>query len=148
MFATILAKIDGADTSPYTEMTFGDVAAGKWYSEAVEWAYRNGYASGIGNDKEGRPLYGRKNPVTREQLALFFYTYSAAKGYDVDGRAGISGYSDLAELHSWAKDAVAWAVDIGLISGTSNTTLSPRSHATRAEVALIIKNYVETVAAK
>ena len=146
MFATILAKIDGSDTSEYTEMSFGDVDAGKWYSESVEWAYRNGYALGIGNDADGTPIYGRKNPVTREQLALFFYTYSKAKGYDVEDRADLSGYSDLRELHSWARRGVEWAVGSGLISGTSRTTLSPRSNATRAEVALIIKNYVETVA--
>ncbi len=146
MFATILAKIDRADLSRYTEMTFSDVAPGKWYSTAVEWAYQNGYASGIGTNEDGAVVYGRKNPVTREQLALFFYTYSEKKGYDVDGRADLSGFEDLEILHSWASDAMSWAVDAGLISGTGKTTLSPRDSATRAEVALIIRNYVETVA--
>ncbi len=146
MFATILAKIDEADLSSYSKMSFSDVAAGKWYSSAVEWAYQNGYASGMGTDEAGKPFYGRKNPVTREQLALFFYTYSEKKGYDISGRADLSGFEDLDRLHSWANDAVSWAVDAGLISGTSDTTLAPRDSATRATVALIIKNYVETVA--
>ncbi len=139
MFATILAKIDGADLSSYTEMSFTDVKPGQWYSAAIEWAYQNGYASGLG---EG--VYGRKDPVTREQLALFFYTYSEKKGIaDVSNKADLSVFSDADRIHSWAKTGLEWAVSVGLISGTSETTLSPRDSATRAEVALIIMNYVE-----
>lgn len=140
MFATILAKIDNADTSAYSEMSFNDVPADKWYSNSIEWAYQNGYASGIG---EG--VYGRKNPVTREQLAMFFFTYSEKKGYNVSGRSDISGFADYDRVHSWAQDALSWAVNEGLIAGTSDTTVSPRDSATRATVALIIKNYVENV---
>lgn len=141
MFATILAKIDGADTDSYEgQSSFSDVESGKWYSNSIEWAYRNGYASGMG---EG--IYGRKNPVSREQLALFFYTYSEKNGIDVSGAADLSAYEDLTRVHSWALDAVEWAVEVGLISGTSDTTISPRDSATRAQVALIINNYVENV---
>lgn len=148
MFATILAQIDGVDISEYRESSFADVAENKWYSESIEWAYKNGYASGIGTDSSGTPLYGRKNPVTREQLALFFYTYSAKKGYDVSKKADLSGYTDLSRVHDWALDAIGWAVAVDLVSGTSDTTLSPRDSATRATVALIIKNYTENVAEK
>ena len=140
MFAVILAKIDGADLSGYEEMTFSDVKPGQWYSAAVEWAYQNGYASGIG---EG--VYGRKNFVTREQLAVFFYTYSQKKGYDVSARADLSSYADLSNAHSWALDALSWAVNEGIISGTGETTLSPRDSATRAQVSVIIMTYMQTV---
>lgn len=144
MFAAILAKIDGAELSYYSNMSFSDVGNGKWYSGAIEWAYQNGYASGISTDENGVPVYGLKNPVTREQLALFFYTYSDAKGYDISGRADITGFADYGHVHDWAKTAMSWAVDSHLIAGTSETTLSPRDSATRATVALIIRNYVET----
>ena len=140
MFATILAKIDGADTSVYKKMSFSDVPAGQWYSGAIEWAYQNGYAAGLG---EG--YFGRKDNVSREQIALFFYTYSSKNGVDVSEKADLSAYTDLGRVHSWALDAVQWAVAKGLISGTSDTTLSPRDSATRAEIALVVKNYVETV---
>lgn len=141
MFATILAKIDGADVSSYNDMSFTDVKPGQWYSNSIEWAYRNGYAAGLGDG-----IYGRKDPVSREQLALFFYTYSEKKGLiDVSARADLSGYADSECVHDWALKGVEWAVSAGLISGTSDTTLSPRDSATRAEVALIIKNYVEKI---
>ena len=140
MFATILAKIDGADTASYTEMSFGDVPAGQWYSSSIEWAAQNGYAAGIG---EG--IFGRKNPVTREQMAMFFYTYSEKNGIDVTGRTDISGYADYSRVHEYALDAMSWAVNAGIISGTSDTTLSPRDSATRAQVAVIIKSFAEGV---
>ena len=148
MFATILASIDGADISSYTASSFADVEEGRWYSCAVEWAYQNGYASGVGCDADEAPLFGGKLPVTREQLALFFYTYSANKDYDVSKKADLSGYTDLEQLHSWALDAMSWAVACDIVSGTSDTTLSPRDSATRATVAVIIQNYTENVAEK
>ena len=140
MFATILAKIDGSDISGYSKMSFTDVKAGQWYSNAIEWAASNGYAAGLG---EG--IFGYKQNVSREQIALFFYTYSSKNNIDVSDEADLSGYADLNRVHSWALDAVQWAVAKGLISGTSDTTLSPRDSATRAEIALVIKNYVENV---
>ncbi len=143
MFVTILAKIDNADTSAYSEMSFSDVPAGQWYSNAIEWAAQKGYAAGIGGGQ-----FGRKADVSREQIALFFYTYSSLNGINVSAEANLSAYDDADRIHSWALDAVEWAVAEGLISGTSATTVAPRASATRAEIALIVKNYVETVLAK
>ncbi|MBQ3099889.1 MAG: S-layer homology domain-containing protein [Clostridia bacterium] len=140
MFATILAKVAVADTSSYTTSSFNDVETGKWYSNSIEWAYQNGYAAGVG---EG--VYGRKNPVTREQLAMFFYTYAEKNGVDVSGRTDVSGYADYDRIHEYALNAISWAVNAGLVSGTSDTTLSPRDSATRAQVSLIVNNFVENV---
>ncbi len=137
MFVTILAKINGAELSEYTEMSFVDVKADQWYSASIEWAYQNGYASGIGDG-----VFGYKQNVTREQIAMFLYTYSEKNGVDVSGRAEISGFIDYDRIHEYALDAMSWAVDAKLISGTSETTLSPRDNATRAEIALIVMNYV------
>ena len=142
MFATILAKIDGDVIPKYTaeEMSFSDVQAGKWYSNAIEWAYRNNYASGIGFG-----LFGKNMDITRETLAQFFYTYSSLNNIDVSDRTDLSMFTDLGKVHDWALKAVKWAVAKGLISGTTETTLSPRDSASRAEIAIIIKNYVENV---
>jgi len=140
MFTTILAKIDGAEGLYYTEMSFKDVRPDRWFSSSIEWAYQKGYAAGLGDG-----VFGYKENVTREQLVTFFYTYSAKNGVDVSGRADLAKYSDYGKVHDWARDAMSWAVNVGLVTGTSETTLSPRSFATRAELAVIVMNYVENI---
>jgi len=142
MFVTVLAKIDGADLSAYNDSSFSDVKPGQWYSAAIEWAASNGYAAGIGDG-----VFGYKQNVSREQLAMFLYTYSQKNGVDVSRREDISKFTDADRIHAYALDAVKWAVHCDLISGTSDTTLSPRDSATRAEIALIVMNYVEKVKA-
>lgn len=141
-FATVLAKINGADVDEYSnsKMSFTDVKPGKWYSASIEWAYQNGFTAGIGDG-----LYGYKNDVTLEQISVFFRTYSKHMGIDVSAEADLSGYSDYDRIHYWALDAMEWAVGEGLIVGTSTTTLSPRDPVSRAQMAVIIKNYVENV---
>jgi len=148
MFVTVLARIDGADVESFTTTSFADVAEGKWYTKTVEWAYQNGLTSGVGTDAgTGKPVFGRKNEVTRQQLAQFFYTYSLKRGYAEENKeyAPIGKYADASEVAGWAKTAVEWAVETGLISGTTDTTLSPRASASRAQVAVIVRNFVENI---
>ncbi len=149
MFVTVLARIDGADVESFTTTSFADVAKGKWYTKTVEWAYKNGLTSGVGIDAgTGKPVFGWKNEVTRQQLAQFFYTYSLKRGYAEENKeyAPIDKYTDASEVSGWAKTAVEWAVEVGLISGTTDTALSPRAGAARAQVAVIVKNFVENIA--
>jgi len=145
MFVLILGKIDGADleADEYAGTSFTDVPEGKWYSRAVQWAYKNGYSSGIGSG-----LFGPSDSVTRQQLATFFRTYSDNKGYDVTAQADLSKYDDVGDVSGWAEAGMKWAVGVGLISGTSETRLSPRTSATRAQIALIVMNYVENYVSK
>ena len=139
MFVTILAKIDGADLSAYAKDTnglpFTDVKA-SYYIKALKWAFEMGYTSGTSDT-----TFGPNDPVTREQLAVFLYSYSQKKGYDVSELADISGYTDAGKISKWARTGVQWAIAAGMISGTSDTTLSPKDTATRAQVATIIMNY-------
>ena len=137
-FVTVLARIDGADVSEYKGTHFTDVPEGKWFSAPVEWAYQNGYAGGTGNG-----MFSPDAGVTRETLAVFMYTYSRIKFYDVSARAVIDVYTDVSDVSGWAKEGVQWAIAEGLIAGTSATTISPKTTATRAQVSLIVKNYIE-----
>ena len=149
MFVTILAKIDGADVEEYTSTSFADVAEGKWYTKTVEWAFKNDYTSGVGTDAAtGKPIFGWNQYVTRQQLAVFLYNYSQKKGYDVSQLADLSKYTDAGDVSGWAVTGVRWAIASGMISGTSETTLSPKNTATRAQVALIVMNYVESIERK
>ena len=140
MFATILAALDNADLEGYTESVFDDVENGKWYTAAITWANEKELAAGLGNGN-----FGPKDPVTREQIALFLFKFAQYKGIETDMRADLSGYNDEARIHSWAYDAVSWAVKSKLISGVAGDVLSPRTSATRAEVAVMLMQFTQNI---
>lgn len=151
MFVTILSKIDAADTDAYVSETFGDVPNGTWYSKPVEWAVQNGYAAGTGRVVDGKPTFSPTDPLTRETLAQFLYNYTLKQSensevptFDDDV---LGKFDDADSISAWAYNAVKWALGTGLISGTGESTISPKLTATRAQVALIVKNYIDPPAA-
>ncbi len=141
-FVLVLAKIDGVDLSEYADKDtpFKDVKKGAWYAPAVAWAYENGYTGGMSAD-----TFGTNQNITREQLARFFYVYAEKNGIDVTGRADLSDFTDAAKISDWARDCVEWAVEAGLISGMSPTTIGPRGNATRAQAARICVSFGELI---
>ena len=138
MVVLVLANIEGVNLSGYaSKNTFTDVAKGQWYHNAVEWAVENGIASGISKTK-----FNPNGTITRQDLAVMLYKY--AQKYKCAGgksASNITGYADYSKVSSYAREALGWAVGNGLISGTSATTISPKATATRAQFAVIIKNY-------
>ena len=141
MFVTVLAKIDDADTSTYTGTSFTDVPEGKWYSKPIQWAYKNNYAAGLGNGK-----FGPGNAVTREQMAVFLCNYSEKKGKTISNLADLSGYPDAGKISKYAVTGIQWAVGNGMISGVKSgdtVYLQPKGTATRAQVAVIVKNFID-----
>ncbi|MDR1574178.1 MAG: S-layer homology domain-containing protein [Clostridiales Family XIII bacterium] len=136
MFATVLAR--HADGTAAGGASFGDVPAGRWYTDAVLWAAENGIVSGVGGG-----LFDPDGQITREQLAVMLHGYAKFAGIDTSGAAGISGFADDASVSPWASDALAWAVSEGLISGKPGGLLDPKGKATRAEVAAILERFIE-----
>ncbi len=140
MLVTVLAAIADVDTSTYTGSPFTDVGEGKWYTGAIVWANENNIANGISDD-----TFGYKNPVTREQLVVMVYGFMKYMNIDVsDVRENVfNSFGDKDSVHSWATEAMKWAVTNEIISGTGTVKgapqLSPRDTATRAQVAVIVK---------
>ena len=140
----ILAKIDGIDLSVYTEgQSFADVPKGKWYAGAVEWASEKGITAGTGDR-----IFSPSLPLTRQELAVFLCSYGETIGAEFSEKADLSIYADNSDISSWARNAVSYAVNAGLISGLSENILSPKSMASRAQVSLIIKKFCENVLPK
>lgn len=138
MVVTILWRLDGEPDS--TETRFADVAAGRYYTDAVMWASSNNIAGGHGDGN-----FGPNDPITREQLAVILYRYAHHKGYDVSGEADLSAFTDRDTTSDYAVNAMAWANDTGLITGVTDTTLAPLGNATRAQVAAILMRFCEGV---
>ena len=139
MLVTVLYRMDGSPVVTAAN-TFTDVEAGQWYTDAVIWANASGIVTGYGEGK-----FGTNDPITREQMAAILYRYAQTKEYDVTKTDKLTGYTDASSVSTWAEPAVKWAVSQGMITGTSNTTLSPAGTATRAQVAAILQRYIENV---
>ncbi|HWS42497.1 MAG TPA: S-layer homology domain-containing protein, partial [Pseudoflavonifractor sp.] len=118
MLMTVLARLDGQDTSR------GEF----WYSAGMEWAKKTGISDGTNPD----------HSITREQLALMLYRYAKAE----KPTGGLDTYSDAGQVSAWATEAMAWAVEQGIIQGAAGR-LNPTDIATRAEVAAMLERFVK-----
>ena len=139
MFVTVLGKIytDNGFQISASGTHFSDVAPTAYYAPYVNWAYEAGIVSGVSDQS-----FSPNESVTREQLAQMMYKF--AMMFRQDGtdynKVTLSSYSDRSSISLWAFKAMCWAVDNGLINGTSAVTLSPKNIATRAQVAQLLYN--------
>ena len=133
---TILYRIAGEPESTATN-PFADVADGQWYTNAVIWAAENGIIKGVNTT-----TFAPNDQITREQIATILFRY--AKAEKVEGK--LAGFPDAEKVSDYAADAMAWAVEQGLINGISEsdgkTYLAPQETATRAQIAVILMRYL------
>lgn len=114
--------------------TFTDVADGTWYSEAVEWAYRNGMVVGYGDD-----TFRHSQAITREEMAKVFAKFMSYRGHSLDYDTDCRGdFNDGTKIHDWALDSVNVIVATGLMVGEGNGNFNPAKSATRAEAATVL----------
>lgn len=114
---------------------FTDVNKSDWYFTAVKWAYENGYASGVGNNR-----FDPNADVTREQFAQFLYNYAGKQTVEGDY---LSKFPD-GDSVSWSKNSMNWAVSHKLINGTKEKDvnyLRPQNGTTRAQAAIILRSF-------
>lgn len=117
-----------------SEKSFKDVKQGAWYYNAVIWAADNGIVKGY----EDGCFYPNR-PITREQMVTMLYRYMQFKGLKVDASSeDWKSFTDYANVHAWAQDAMAWAVHNGVVNGIQNNQLAPTHTAQRSQVAKII----------
>ncbi len=134
--ATILYRIAGEPEVEY-KAVFSDVADGVWYTKAIIWAAEeeivNGYPGGT---------FAPNKAISREQIATILYRYAGSP----DAEEDLKDYPDADSVSDWAKDAMAWAVENGLINGIKSdniSNLAPQKNATRAQFATIIMRFLE-----
>ena len=124
MLMTILARMDGQDVT----------GGATWYEKAMNWAKQTGVSDGTMPEVN----------ITREQLATMLYSYAKLKGMDpIPNGMALSKFSDADSISTWASEAVSWAAYSGIISGRSNGTVDPQAGATRAEMAVMLQQFVK-----
>ena len=123
MLMTILARMDGQDVT----------GGATWYEKAMNWAKQTGVSDGTMPEKN----------ITREQLATMLYSYAKLKGLDTtQGGMAVREFNDYDSISSWAGQSMTWAVNAGILSGRGNNTLAPTAGATRAEMAVMLQQFV------
>ena len=124
---------------------FDDVPRGQWYTNAIWWAKFTGIVNGT-----SATTFDPNGQITREQLAAILYRYTAKYAPDATGNAAsLAAYPDAGSVSAYARDAMAWAVGNGLISGIpygKTDYLEPGGSATRAQVATILMRYEQATA--
>lgn len=127
--AEALVLLWRANGEPAGSGRFADVPEGAWYAGAAGWAAD----SGISRGSDGGNFCGA-DTLTREELVVLLYRLAGADGGDV---AVLDGYTDAAEISPWAREAFAWAVADGVVSGVGGGSLAPKAAATRAQVVVL-----------
>ncbi|MBD5134029.1 MAG: S-layer homology domain-containing protein [Clostridiales bacterium] len=134
MMTTVLYRLAGKPPVSYTPM-FRDVPDGQWYTSGTIWAGQLKVVTGKGDSQ-----FDLFSNVTRQEIAVILYRYAEKMGYDVSQTADLSGFSDNASVASWSRQAVSWAVSVGILKG-SGGALRPTGDATRAEVAAMFHRF-------
>lgn len=139
MLVTVLYRLENPKENEKTHR-FADVADEAWYAEAVNWAAENGVINGV-----SETAFAPNDNITREQMAAIIYRYAKLKGYDTEEISELSDFTDTDKISPYALDAVKWANAAKLINGISETSISPKTTATRAQVAEILMRFGENV---
>lgn len=123
MIVTILARLDGQDTS-----------GTPWYAAGQRWAMEHEISDGT----------KMTSAIKREQMVTMLYRFAKAQGTDTtQGGMAIREYEDFEEISAYAVEAMTWAVNTGLIRGTGNRLL-PKNTCTRAQAAMMLYRLLVT----
>ena len=126
--------------TPFTDLT------ANWYKDAVLWAYQTGVSAGT-----SETTFAPDDPVTREQVAVLLHEF-ADKVLEVGGAetpADLSRFPDGDQVSSWAREAMADAVALGIINGTKvgdQVFLAPQGNATRDQIATMFEGFCASLA--
>ena len=131
MVVTLLYRLDGAEMYP-EESSFADVEPGSWYHAPVEWALENGITTGFSETE-----FGPGRNVVREQFVTFLHRYAGAP----EPEQLPEHYADWDTVSGYARNALGWAVEEGLLTGYEDATVRPARELNRAELAVLMHRF-------
>ncbi|MCD8256274.1 MAG: S-layer homology domain-containing protein [Oscillospiraceae bacterium] len=128
---TFLWRAAGSPKPTSTENPFTDVDEDDYYYEAVLWAVEKEIASGTGSTNFSPDMY-----VTRPHTVPFLYRYMGSE------TTTVNPFDDV-RATDYYYDAVLWAVENGVTTGTDSTTFSPNSTCVRAQIITFLYRAIE-----
>lgn len=140
--AAVLWNLFGEGDASAPGASMSDVAQGQWYSAAVNWAVANGVMNGY----DGTGTFGVGDALTREQFTGMVANACGADLTSVD-LSVLEAYGDFEGVSGWAKRAMAWAIEAGVINGVDlpdgTRELQAGRNISRAEMAAMMKNAID-----
>lgn len=140
MFVTALGRLAGINPDSYKTGKFTDVKADAYYAPYVNWAAQTGIVEGV-----TAITFAPDTNINREQMAVIMANYAKKLGYDLPRTLKAVTFADNANISSWAKDAVRAMQQAGILAGKNGNKFDPKGTATRAEVATVLRRFVEIV---
>ena len=140
MFVTALGRLAGVDPTDYQARMFTDVKEDAYYAPYVNWAAKTGVVSGTTDT-----TFAPDTNINREQMAVIMKNYATKLGYTIPKTLEVVNFADSAGISSWAKEAVKSMQQAGIFAGKTNNCFDPAGTATRAEVATVLRRFVEIV---
>ncbi|MBD2868970.1 family 43 glycosylhydrolase [Paenibacillus arenilitoris] len=120
MLFTVLARLDGAETE----------GGASWYSKSQDWAADAGISDGSAPEAA----------ITREQLITLLHRYAGQAA--ANGNGNSKSFADSGEISAWAREAMGWAVETGILNGKPGNLLAPAGAASRAEVSAMLARFI------
>lgn len=140
MFVTALGRLAGIDPADYQAGKFTDVKADAYYVPYVNWAASKGIVSGTTDT-----IFAPDSQITREQMAVILKNYAAKLGYTIPKTLEAVTFADNTKISSQVKEAVKSMQQAGILAGKTNNRFDPKGTATRAEVATVLRRFVEII---
>ena len=133
-FVKMLCMLFGVETAS-NEETFSDIPEGHWSIPYISAAKKQGLVMG-----RTQTLFGLGEDVTREEMAVMCYRFALAYGYEFSANDSIKGFRDSAKISEYAKEAVSYMKNAGIIKGRGDNEFAPADNAERAEAAMAVYN--------
>ncbi|MEA4955692.1 MAG: S-layer homology domain-containing protein [Pseudoflavonifractor sp.] len=143
MFATVIGRlyersygeIEASGTHSFTDCKYDD-----YYGKYVDWAAEEGIIGGYGNGE-----FGPNDQISREQMAAILYRFADFLGALPADTGAALAYPDAGSISSWAQSAAKYCQQTSIITGRDGGSFVPQGTATRAEVAVILERFIESV---
>ena len=121
---TVKATFKAVETETEPETGFVDVAEDAWYAEAVAWAVENEITTGVGENQ-----FAPMNQTTRGEVVTFLWRVAGKPAASITSVP----FTDV-DANAYYYEAMLWAYETGLTTGTTETTFEPAKLITRAEM--------------
>jgi len=141
MLAKVLYNWENEPGGEDVPAPFTDVPGDAWFAGAANWARNEGIMNGT-----QETAFSPDKELNRQEMIVTLYRFMDWKGADTSARADLSKYPDHADVGNFAKEAMAWAVESGMLHIEADGLLKPRQSVQRCELAYALMKMVRNSA--